>query len=236
MNPHYTYLLIDAGTIFFPLLFSFDRKVAFYKCWPLLWPGMIITATVFIVWDILFTANGVWWFSQERTLSLRLGGLPLEEWLFFLVVPYSCTFIYATLNAYFPAKGQDAGWKYIVFLAGLLLLLAVLNSTRAYTFFALSGCGTGLLMAYLLRKSATVFRADRFLLAYAVCLIPFLLVNGLLTSLPVVLYNDAENTGVRIYTIPAEDIFYGMLLILGNVWGMSYLAGRRQVKKPVADL
>ena len=55
------------------------------------------------------------------------------------------------------------------------------------------------------------------MVSYAVMLIPFLIVNGFLTAIPVVLYNDAENLGIRIYTIPFEDVFYGMLLILLNV-------------------
>jgi lycopene cyclase domain-containing protein len=48
-------------------------------------------------------------------------------------------------------------------------------------------------------------------------LIPFLIVNGLLTSIPVVIYNDNENLGIRIYTIPIEDTVYGMLNMLGVV-------------------
>lgn len=50
----------------------------------------------------------------------------------------------------------------------------------------------------------------------------FLLVNGILTALPVVIYNDMENIGLRIYTIPLEDNAYGLLMLLLNVSLMEY--------------
>ncbi|HLO38917.1 MAG TPA: lycopene cyclase domain-containing protein, partial [Lacibacter sp.] len=78
---------------------------------------------------------------------------------------------------------------------------------------------------FLFQKWYKGFNATAFLVSYLVVVIPFLIVNGLLTGIPVVLYNDAENLGFRIFSflpwpmnnIPFEDIFYGMLLILMNV-------------------
>ena len=78
------------------------------------------------------------------------------------------------------------------------------------------------------QKIKLQFNVTAFLLAYLIILIPFLLVNGLLTAIPVVLYNDSENLGIRLYTIPVEDIFYGMLLIMMNVVGYERFKAKYQ--------
>jgi lycopene cyclase domain-containing protein len=74
------------------------------------------------------------------------------------------------------------------------------------------------------------FDAVSFLVSYAICIIPFLIVNGFLTAIPVVIYNDAENLGKRIYTIPFEDIFYGMLLVLMNIVIYEKLKNRKNLQ------
>ena len=65
-----------------------------------------------------------------------------------------------------------------------------------------------------------------FYLSYAIILIPFTLVNGVLTGYitpePIVWYNDAENLGIRFLTIPIEDYLYYFLM-----YGMSYVVYER---------
>ncbi|MBK9448696.1 MAG: hypothetical protein IPN95_04650 [Bacteroidetes bacterium] len=63
-------------------------------------------------------------------------------------------------------------------------------------------------------------------------MIPFVIVNGILTGAitaePIVWYNDAENMGMRFITIPMEDFFYGLDLMLLNV--MLYEGLKRRFK------
>lgn len=96
------YLLLDGLTLVFPLLLSFDKKVAFYKSWKFLIYGFLIVGIPFIVWDILFTEMKVWGFNADYLTGISLYNLPIEEVLFFVVVPFACTFIYACIKEYFP--------------------------------------------------------------------------------------------------------------------------------------
>lgn len=236
MQASYTYLLILAGSLAGPLLLSFDRKVAYYRKWKYLFPAMLLPALFFLVWDELKTRAGVWSFSAQHIIGTRIGSLPLEEVLFFFVVPYCCVFIYECIVCYFPgAKGRRWGWPV---LAGLMLLFAVAAAGtvgKAYTFYTAFFNALFLLLLLLFRSRLKGFDPAAFLISYVVIVLPFLLVNGLLTGIPVVLYNDAENLGFRIFSflpwpmqnIPIEDTFYGMLLILMNVVGFEWLRNRK---------
>ena len=51
-------------------------------------------------------------------------------------------------------------------------------------------------------------------LMWLVHLLPFFTINGVLTALPIVWYNDNENLGIRLGTVPLEDAFYSLLLLL----------------------
>lgn len=217
----YTYLIINLATVFFPFVLSFDKKVAFYKQWKYLFPATIITAFFFIVWDYFFTVLGVWEFNDKYILGIKFFSLPLEEWLFFFTVPYACVFIYEVLPKYLKSPFPHNRSRIFFLVLSILLLVAgifFIGKFYTATVFIFSALFIFLCLVWL-----KIPHWGYFLLAYLVSIIPFLLVNGILTALPVVMYNNAENLGLRIYTIPAEDTIYSMLLLLMNVAFFEYL-------------
>lgn len=213
MPQAYTYILLDILSVLFPFLLSFDKKVAFYKQFYRLFPSIIITAAFFIVWDIWFTSTGVWSFSEIYTLPHRIWSLPIEEILFFICVPYACIFTYEVFKAYFP-KGANFRFQNQanILIIVVLILVIISNIGRLYTLIASVVALVLLLLSVFIKPHKWM---GYFYTGYLISLIPFLIINGILTSLPVVEYNPEHNTGIRILTIPVEDTIYlyGMLLM-----------------------
>lgn len=215
----YTYLLINLCSVVVPFFCSFEHRIAFYKSWKAILPALLLPAIGFLVWDSLFTHLGVWGFNPQYITGLSLFNLPLEEVLFFFAVPYASLFTYVVLNHFvkrdmFSKLAKPLGLG----LLAVLVVTAVLHSDKLYTFWTAS------LAAVFLATHLFVLKRhywSRLLFAYVVVLIPFFIVNGLLTGTgleePVVWYNNQENLGIRMLTIPIEDAIYGFLLIGLNI-------------------
>lgn len=215
----YLYLLLNLLTISFPLIRSFEPRIRYAKKWYALFPAIAITATFFLIWDYFFTIIGVWSFNPTYLTGIYLGPLPIEEWMFFLTVPFACIFIYEVLN-YFIKKDLLANISSPItfILIPTFLLIGFLNLDKWYTAVNFIVAGIMLAIHYKVYKARIL---GRFYLAYLVHLVPFILVNGVLTGSfiesPVVLYNDAENLSIRLGTIPIEDMVYSMTLLLMNI-------------------
>ena len=101
----YLYLLIDGLTIIGPLLLSFDKKVAFYKDLKPLFLSLFVMMLVFVPWDVAFTEYQIWGFNEQYLSGIYIFNLPIEELLFFIVVP-SCLLLFPIivccfLNSYY---------------------------------------------------------------------------------------------------------------------------------------
>lgn len=216
----YLYLILDLGSLSVPFLFSFHPRLKFYKYWPGFFKGVALMLAIFIPWDIWFTAQGYWGFNPDYLVGRDLFGLPIEEWLFFVCIPYACIFTHHSLRTLAPGfqMGKRASDILYIVLQSVLIVVLWYHYDNWYTFinfgFAI------LLLAWVYQKDREILR--KFWTSYLIILIPFFLVNGALTGgftiEPVVWYNDTENLGIRLGTIPVEDLIYNLGMLLTVVF------------------
>lgn len=210
----FTYLSIDLLTLIFPLIFSRSTRFGFGKNVVQAWTAVGLASIPFILWDIFFTHMGVWSFNPKFLMGIYFAGLPIEEILFFWTIPFACLFIYAQFQK--KNLASRASKVALISWAGLFILfliIALIYRDKNYTF-AVSLLGAAL-AAFLVWRRPPYLGA--LCLALIVHYVPFLLVNGLLTFLPVVQYHPQEITGVYLGTIPIEDSIYSFVMFVSVV-------------------
>lgn len=184
--------------------------------WPHIPSALIaicVCAAPFIIWDMVVTE---WWwtFNPRYILGLFVGGLPMEEILFFLVIPWSCLVLWENM------RRQISGyWRIPV--TGFFTMLSVLFGFGGWMYsrwYSMSigilfGCVTLLSLRYgrwFQQKSTIIFSILITVLTS--------IFNGYLTGRPVVTYMTETVSGIRVGTIPIEDFLYGWLLIGGVIF------------------
>ena len=213
------YTIILIASILIPFLLSFDKKLQFFKQWKYLIPSIVAIALFYIVGDIYFTKIGVWGFNRTHSSNIFLFKLPIEEWLFFLAIPYASIFLHDVLHAYFPSFQLPiyVSRRLSIFFFLMALVTLLLNLDKAYTVYILTIFIIIITVSYF-DKSDTI---NRFYCTFLIILIPFVLVNGVLTGAftaePVVWYDHSENLNLRFITIPIEDFIYGFTMLLGAI-------------------
>lgn len=231
MSNHFFYFFVLFSVIIFPLIFSFYKKFYFVDKWKLFIQSSLPVAIIFIVWDVFFTEKNIWWFNHEYTTGIKIFNLPIEEILFFFIIPYACVFTFDNIVKFVSVKKISTLFTRILYYLLLLtsIILAVYYHAQWYTF------TTFLLLAFTLFYFLFVKNDNTFLkyfLLEIVLIIPgFIFSNGILTGSfmvenPIVYYNPDHHIGLRIFNIPFEDFFYGIILL---IW-ISHLFYVRQKK------
>lgn len=221
------YLLLDGLTLFFPLVLSFDQRVHYFSKWISVFIATLIIATPFLIWDARFTQHGVWGFNDDYLVGWRIAQLPIEEILFFFVVPFACVFIYECAKFYVQHVSFKNLNRIICFAIPIYgLILALLEPVGWYTLSVT--ISSGIVLFFWLRRMELNFAG----IAFIISLIPFLAVNGILTggvtNSPVVWYNEAHKVAPRIWTIPMEDVLYCFTLIIGVILLYEYIHQKRR--------
>jgi len=226
------YLLVNLLVILFPLLLSFDRRVVFYRQWRAVIPAILTVAAIFIAEDIFATARGHWDFSHQYAGEYRLLGLPPGEWLFFLTVPYACIFIYACVRAYQREKELAVPTFIAPFLGLAALITAFIFRDQGYTRSVMILNAATWIFLWLGRPD--LLKSRNFWTGLLITYLTFIVVNGLLTGIPVVTYGEAAIWGIRIGTIPVEDFFYSFALLSLNFTLFRLLLDRGRGASPEA--
>jgi lycopene cyclase domain-containing protein len=84
---HYQYLLLMAGCVAITLPLEWVLGARVYRRWRPAVLAIIPTVLIFSAWDILGILRNHWWYAPEYTTGIHLGVMPLEELVFFLVIP-----------------------------------------------------------------------------------------------------------------------------------------------------
>ncbi len=222
-----TYGLILLAIIAFPLPAAFlYRKIGFYRYFYPLTVSILTVGSVFILKDHYFTSHGIWYFNPFHVSGVKLLSIPVEEALFFVAVPFSCLFLYESIRAYF----QEVEIKIYVKLGSYLMALLAFTSAylcwgRVYSFmFALLVGIVFLAEPFIPGK---LFKSGLYWFWMFLCFVLFLIFNYVLTSIPVVLYNSAHISNIRILTIPVEDFLYNFVMLTAYLW--VYLLFKKRV-------
>lgn len=213
------YFWLDILSISVPLLVSFHPRIRLHHYWKSLFSAIALSMIPFIIWDIYFTIHKYWGFNPDYLSQTYILHLPVEEWLFFICVPYACVFTHEALmvltkNAHLTTKTTKIITVLLLLVFGLVLAF---HFDLAYTAVNMIFGIIILLLAYRYNPGLL----SSFYLTFLVMLIPFFIVNGILTGTgienEVVWYNNDENLGIRMLTIPIEDSVFAFSLILLNL-------------------
>jgi lycopene cyclase domain-containing protein len=212
----YLYLLL--GSLLVPLLYSIF-VLDIIKYWKQFSLSTIIIAVVFLIWDYFFTKAGIWGFNDNYCLGIKIFKMPIEEWLFFLIIPFCSLFIHYAFVHLFPTfqLRKKLAIYITIALIATSIIFVLMNFSKSYTVVSFTVLTFVLSLGLIYHK----ILLQKFYFTFLIILIPFFIINGILTGFlttsPVVWYNDLENLGFRIYTIPIEDIGYCFSLLFGNL-------------------
>ena len=102
---HLTYLGLLVGCLLVTAPLELVLRVRVYARWKRFLLAVLPEFAVFVAWVLYAIAQGHWNYDGDQILGVRLpGGIPVEEVLFFLVVPLCAVLA-------FEAVRKVTGWR-----------------------------------------------------------------------------------------------------------------------------
>lgn len=212
------YLLFNLIVLAGPLIMSFERQIRFVRFWPAALLAAVLAGIPYIIWDHLVTGRH-WDFNEQYILGPRIWSLPIEEWLFFLTVPFAMLFMLELVKVW---KGDEQIEGREISQKIWILLIApgafIFSFGFEYSGLVLIAMGVAGFLDFNLGTG--LFKQISFGWYLLTILLATFVFNMYLTARPVVIYDDSYRLAPRLVTIPLEDFFYGLshLVLVGVIY------------------
>ena len=104
MADRYQYLVLMAACVLITLPLEIVLRARIYRRPRRYLAALLPVVVIFSIWDVVAIAREHWWYSSAYTTGVILpAGLPLEELVFFVVIPTCGLLTY-------EAVGTVLGW------------------------------------------------------------------------------------------------------------------------------
>lgn len=101
------YFIVLAVSLAGPLYLSFSPKMDFWK-YPLrLILSILLPFIIFVLWDMFVTSRGHWTFHPDYTVGIKIFNLPVEEVLFFIVIPFCGIFTWESVKYFMRDRQKE---------------------------------------------------------------------------------------------------------------------------------
>jgi lycopene cyclase domain-containing protein len=208
------------------LLFSFNRKLNFWVKFKYIFPSILISASFFIIWGTRFTEFEFWKYNPEFLVKLYLFRLPIEEWSYYIVLPLIGFLIYELVKTMIKQIGKINYYVvFSLFLLALLTLTTYFSRHLVYTFVIF--IFLTIYFGYTVLRNRFKPHYSFFYISFLISLVPFFILNIILTGLPIVVYNSEYILKIYLFSIPVENIAGFFLLFLMNISIYEYLIEKR---------
>lgn len=223
---NYWYILILFTLAGLTMFLFVKKSIVFIMEFKYMLPAIIFTSAIFIMMNKRFIESDIISFNNNYLIGKTILKLPIEEWLFLLVISFFSFSVYLLVSERF-ANFEKPDLFYAISLVLLLVIGFVAWTSREklipfFGFFLLA-----IYFAYTLFRNRFKTHFGKFYITYLIVALPFLIVKAILNTLPVLLYNNEHTLGIRLFSMPVEEFGYLFLLMLINVTIFEYLRDNR---------
>jgi len=212
-------LLVLAGVTMFLFL---KKTIVFIMEIKYMLPALIFSGAIFVLFNNRLHETGIIHFNTNYLLGGNIFNLPVEEWLFLLIMSLFAFSVYILVSVRF------ANLEKPYFFMGISVVLLLAFGFEAWSsrqklvpffiFFLLV-----IYFGYTLFRNRFKSHLAKFFISYLIVVVPFLIIRAIVNSLPVILYNNDYILGLRLFNMPVEEFGYLFLLMLINITIFEYL-------------